>query len=298
MVPIGCQKCIECRRQKARSWSVRLQEEIRHDNTGKFVTLSFSDESLLELYKDLLPKSKKKNEILPFESYEASNQIATIGIRRFLERWRKEYKKSVKHWLVTELGQKNTERIHIHGIIFTEESSKIEKHWKYGNVYIGEYTTEKTINYIVKYISEPDELHPNFNPKTLCSKGIGSKYLERKDSKLNTFNNEKTKETYTTRDGQRLNLPIYYRNKIYTENEKEALWLQKLDKSERWVLGKKISVKDENEEKNYYLALENAQRINRQLKYGSNEKDWEKETYEKERRKLIWKETIEKLKSL
>ena len=28
-VPVGCGKCIECRKQKARNWSVRLQEEIR-----------------------------------------------------------------------------------------------------------------------------------------------------------------------------------------------------------------------------------------------------------------------------
>ena len=28
-VPIGCGKCMECTKQKARDWSVRLQEEIR-----------------------------------------------------------------------------------------------------------------------------------------------------------------------------------------------------------------------------------------------------------------------------
>ena len=30
-------------------------------------------------------------------------------------------------------------------------------------------------------------------------------------------------------------MPIYYRNKIYTEEEKEKLWLIKLDNEERWV---------------------------------------------------------------
>ena len=44
------------------------------------------------------------------------------------------YKKSVKHWLVTELGGKFTERIHLHGIIFTNEDDKtIQNLWKYGN---------------------------------------------------------------------------------------------------------------------------------------------------------------------
>ena len=35
MVPVGCGKCIECKKQKSREWSIRLQEEIRHMNNGK-----------------------------------------------------------------------------------------------------------------------------------------------------------------------------------------------------------------------------------------------------------------------
>ena len=30
-VPVSCGKCMECRRAKAREYSVRLQEEIRHN---------------------------------------------------------------------------------------------------------------------------------------------------------------------------------------------------------------------------------------------------------------------------
>ena len=28
MVPVGCGKCIECKKKKSREWSIRLQEEI------------------------------------------------------------------------------------------------------------------------------------------------------------------------------------------------------------------------------------------------------------------------------
>ena len=45
-VPVGCGNCIECRRQKTREWQVRLHEEIRHNRTGKFVTMTFSEEAL------------------------------------------------------------------------------------------------------------------------------------------------------------------------------------------------------------------------------------------------------------
>ena len=56
------------------------------------------------------PKTEVKTDI-PLGKIE--DGIATLAVRRFLERWRKKYKKSVKHWFVTELGGKFTERIHL-----------------------------------------------------------------------------------------------------------------------------------------------------------------------------------------
>ena len=44
-------------------------------------------------------------------------------IKAYIERWRKEFKRSVRHWLITELGQTNTEHLHIHGIIWTAQVS-------------------------------------------------------------------------------------------------------------------------------------------------------------------------------
>ena len=48
-VPIGCGKCIECMRQKAREWTVRLMEDIKEHTNGKMVTLTFSDKSIRDL---------------------------------------------------------------------------------------------------------------------------------------------------------------------------------------------------------------------------------------------------------
>ena len=79
--------------------------------------------------------------------------------------------------------------------------------------------------------------HPNYTPKILCSKGIGSNYVNTYNATRNKYNGEETKEYYVTRTGHKLALPIYYRNKIYSEDEREQLWLHKLDKEERWVMG-------------------------------------------------------------
>jgi len=92
-VPVGCGKCMECKKQKANTWRTRLLEEIRTDKTGKFVTWSMSDKSL-----------KKLNEGIEVKGYKQDNEIAKKAIRYYLERWRKKFGKSVKHWMVTELG--------------------------------------------------------------------------------------------------------------------------------------------------------------------------------------------------
>ena len=92
------------------------------------------------------------------------------------------------------------------------------KNWKYGFEFIGQYVSEKTINYVVKYMLKKDKDHKEYNPKILCSAGIGAGYLNRKDSKLNKFKGTDTNETYRLRNGTKLNLPIYYRNKVYTDN--------------------------------------------------------------------------------
>lgn len=88
-VPVGCGECMECMKKKARDWQIRLQEEIRTNKNGKFITLTFDDKSLEELKKVLL----SDGETMP-EKWE--NEVARIAMRRFLERWRKKIQKISK----------------------------------------------------------------------------------------------------------------------------------------------------------------------------------------------------------
>ena len=258
-------------------------EDIREHKNGKFITLTFSDEAISKLTKEL-PKS---------QGYDLDNDIATLATRRFLERYRKQNKKSIRHWLITELGHNGTENIHLHGIIYTDENKEeIEKKWQYGHIWLGTYVNEATINYIVKYVNKQDEKHKQYNSKILTSAGIGKHYTTRPDSKTNKYKEKETKETYRTRDGTKINLPIYWRNKIYTEEEKEKLWIQRLDKQERWILGQKIDVSKGYEQ--YNRALKTAQAKNEKLGYASDKKTWQEDKYERERRQMKQQERIEK----
>ena len=42
-------------------------------------------------------------------------------------------------------------------------------------------------------------------------------------------------------------LPIYYKNKIYTDEEKEKLWIEKQERGYRYICGEKVSTGDEEE---------------------------------------------------
>ncbi len=181
-VSVGCQRCMECRKQKSRDWNVRLQEEIRGQKLkGHFMTMTFSPESVVELVEAL----KKEKGGCDLEGYELDDEIVRIGIRRFLERWRKKYKKSLRHWLVTEIGGNGTERMHIHGIIWTDESEQeLKEKWRYGLCDIGKKgVSGKSASYIVKYMYKTDEKHREYKGKVFTSAGIGSSYMQRMDSK-------------------------------------------------------------------------------------------------------------------
>lgn len=298
-VPIGCQLCMECRKQKAREWQVRLHEHIKTNTNGKFITLTFSNESIKKLcdYEKTFtdPKTGEiyKAKLNTLKGYELDNEISTVAMRLFLERWRKKYKKSLTHWVVTELGHKGTENVHMHGIVFTDINIEdLRSIWGYGFVWAGyikngrleNYVNERTVNYIIKYISKVDILHKTYKSKVLTSPGIGRNYINTPNCKNNAYKGSGTDETYRTRQGYRLSLPIYYRNKIYSERERERLWIQKLDKQERWVCGERINIKYSDQQ--YYDALKWHRRRNIEMGYGSNEM-WKRKHYEEQRRIII-----------
>ena len=166
--------------------------------------------------------------------------------------------------------------MHIHGILWGKDiASLTQETWKYGFIYIGEFVNERTINYITKYMYKKDESHPNFTGKVFCSRGIGSGYLKRTDSINNKYIGKNTNETYRCKNGAKINLPIYYRNKLYTEEERELLWIQKLDKGEVYVMGEKIDI---NDEILYKETLKYYQQRCRQI-HGDNPEDWEEQKY-------------------
>lgn len=317
-VPIGCGFCMECRKNKKREWQIRLLEDVKHNTNGKFVTLTFSDDSIKALEEKVQETKTKiktgiksswvnkngklcvryKYKILKEKKviggYALDNAIAKYAMRKFLERWRKEEKKSLRHWTITELGHKGTENIHLHGIIWTDKTEEYVKNkWTYGYVWYGKkkrsrtinYVNGRTVNYITKYVQKVDFDHFYYKPIILSSGGIGKGYFDRTDWMQNIYKRGETKEYYKTDTGHKMKLPIYYRNKIYSDEEKEKLWIEKLDGRYRYVGGEKIDTKDGYE--NYFKALRWYRAKNKSLGYGTSEIQWNRKDYEEDRRRMM-----------
>lgn len=292
LVPVKCGLCMECAAARSAEWKARLLEEVKHQKLkGNFVTFNFSNEA----YKDLVEEAKQK--IPGINGYDLDNQVATIAIHKWRERWRKHNGKSPRHWFITELGHGTTEHLHLHGIVWTDTPEEIEKHWrykqvaknkwKYGWCTLGDgkgrnFVNGKTIGYVSKYITKLDPEHKYYKPKILSSPGIGKAFTETYNAKQCAYKGEDTKTTYTTPSGHEFNINVYWRNKIYTEEEREKLWIHKLDKGVQYIGGEKIKADDSE---NRAKLLKYYQKVNNKLGYGSPG-DWEARKYEEQRRKL------------
>jgi hypothetical protein len=300
-ISIPCGQCMECKKKESRNWAIRLKEEIQTDGRCKFITLTFDDRSLVKLEEDVNSKISKMisdqigNDINHGEKlygYNLENEICKVAVKRLREAWRSQsnrmkIKDSLKYWFSTELGQTKTERIHMHGIVWTDDVKRLENTWKYGYVDVGEYCNEQTINYIVKYVSKVDPIHKNYKSIRLNSNGIGKGYLNKKDAENNKYKGKDTKTEYRDRKGYKSGLPTYYRRKLMNEEECEKAWVHTLDKEERYVNGQKYDVSNEKGMRRFEIALNQMREKGKRLGFNDDSKNYEKIRYENDVRNLM-----------
>lgn len=252
-----CGNCMECRKEKQREWRIRIMEEYKVDKRAQFVTLTFSEEGLEKAIKEA-------------ETIE-SGAVAAKAVRNFTERWRDKFGKTIKHWLITELGHVNTERLHLHGILWTtEDNDEIEARWGYGKTEVGYSMNQKVVNYVVKYITKEDKDHPGYMGKMLASKKLGYAWLESEEAKRCLRNNDMT---YRLPDGRKIKLPDYYIKKLLSWQEREENWMKSMDKEEAYVNKVRIRrVKNQFNDKRVEAARKAGRRLGLELGYGNGEK--------------------------
>lgn len=193
LVPCGrCPACLEKRQQE---WIFRLQQEEKVTNYSYFITLTYEDQNLY--YNDFGVASVNKRHI-----------------QLFIKRLRKKLPCKLRYYIISEYGPK-TFRPHYHGILFSNLplDSLVTETWQLGFCYLGQ-VSESSIAYTTKYCLKECEVPNNADPNfMLCSQkpAIGLNYLS---EEVVTYHEQEGKNYLTLRNGRKLGLPRYYRNKM------------------------------------------------------------------------------------
>lgn len=290
---------------------MRIAEDIKNNSKCKIVTLTFNTESLIKLAK----------ECKGYTGYNLDNAICKLAVKRFRERWRKKYKRSPRHWFITELGHGEWEHVHMHGIIWEDERYELseqstnkknkiygkllnetERIWQYGNVHKGNidvisgklknYVNEITANYFTKYVNKIDEQHKEYKQIILSSPGIGKDFLTSHKAKDNAYKGKDTKQMYQIDGGGQLPMPEYFRRKLYTDDEREQLTSWYLDKEIIYIDGQEVSTKIGDIEINKLYIR--ARQKNERLGYGKKRKNYEQIIMENARRRKLHKKRFNK----
>lgn len=199
---VPCGKCPYCLSNKRQDWVFRLRLEHRHSDEAIFLTLTIADKYLS--WRNGVAQLNKKD------------------LQKFLKRIRQEQKKysekQVRYYAVGEYGTK-TRRPHYHLLLFNlSPKVDIQKFWYQGHIHTGS-VNDASIAYCTKYVVQyKDQAQKQINPPfAVMSKrpAIGSQYITTATKawhKENQF-------FHVIDQGQKMNMPRYYRKKIFTDRE-------------------------------------------------------------------------------
>jgi len=200
---VPCGKCMFCLSTKRAQWSLRIAQEYRHCTAAQFVTLTYED-TQLPMAECGLPELNKKD------------------FQDFMKRLRKMSQGKLRYYAVGEYGE-ILERPHYHIILFNLSPRKLDalcNAWQKGHVHIGK-VEPASIHYVTKYVINKEvEYIGREPPFSLMSRkpGIGYQYLQ-----THAKWHAEDLRNYMKINGQTTVLPRYYKEKLYSQTERETM---------------------------------------------------------------------------
>lgn len=183
-----------------------MQEE-RRSSSSWFITLTYDT--------DFVPITKR-----------GFMTINKRDCQLFLKRLRKANKaKKIKYYLAAEYGTKFM-RPHYHVIMFNVDVNTVTSAWGNGSCYFGS-VTGASVGYTLKYMSKEKQVPKHRNDDrmpefSLMSKGLGKAYLS--DAMVAWHKADLDERMYCNLfDGRKIAMPRYYKDKIYTEQERKRV---------------------------------------------------------------------------
>lgn len=210
-IQVPCGKCPECVKRRTSQWSFRL---MQHEKVmpARFVTLTYDT--------DHVPISR--NGFMTLDKTD---------LQKFFKRLRKlQPENKISYYAVGEYGSDFT-RPHYHLILFNSNPNNVIRAWSLENRPIGHChfgdVTGASVGYTLKYLDKFSKIpmHRNDDRQRefgLMSKGLGAGYLTpqmvkyHKADLVNRMN-------CVLADGKIISMPRYYKDKIYTEQERKKI---------------------------------------------------------------------------
>ncbi|QXP08003.1 MAG: replication initiator protein [Arizlama microvirus] len=213
--PVACGKCMYCKAKRISGWSARLMKRDMASAMSFFVTFTYNPDSLM-----FCPKGRPT--------------LYPSHLTNYWKLLRKKFAKgSISYYACGEYGS-NRQRPHYHALVFIQDYKVLPMHalqhlqteWKHGEVFVGTVTGE-SVAYVLKYLSKKpsvpqysgDKRTPEFQR---VSKGMGAEYLTTSMMEWHMAN--LTERAYIpTLGGGKAPLPRYYKDKLYTKEQKLAI---------------------------------------------------------------------------
>lgn len=235
---VPCGKCGFCLQSKRADWSFRLVQETKVASSAHFLTLTYEDDKLPFNQSSGLPELDKKH-----------YQLFTKRLRKEQSTFSEE---KIRYYSVGEYGTK-TERPHYHSIMFNLSpllENRLVDIWSHGHVKVGD-VTPASIHYVTKYvINRYDDYNGREPPFALMSRkpALGRNYLD-----THAKWHKKGLKNYTKVNGQLGRLPRYYREKLFTQLEREKMALESITQSDLdyWEEVERLSKYHPNPEQYY-----------------------------------------------
>jgi len=269
---IPCGKCPTCRARRVSEWSFRLMQELKTSTSAHFITLKYNDTNI--------PISKNGYHTL-------SKKDLQLFFKRLRKHNDKRVKaKPIRYFAAGEYGGK-IGRPHYHIILFNARPQEIARAWTQnrivytatwykrarplgencrvkevrnayalGHVHYGSEkgVTEAACGYTLKYCLKPkqewtyydDDTQPEF---LHMSKGIGLSYLT--TTMVNYHRADLNNRMYCNlTDGKKISMPRYYKDKIYTQKERDQISAASRNKMAEDILSQlyKLSAKEYRQE--------------------------------------------------
>lgn len=215
---VPCGKCNFCLQVKRADWSFRLQNELRHSDSGVFITLTYDE--------DNVPYADVDNFRRP-TLVKRHCQLFMKRLRKYDAKSKGVFFRPVRYYLVGEYGTRSN-RPHYHAIVFNlcaDAVDALPKIWKCGGVHVGK-VTPASIHYTTKYfINRPGEWEGYEKPFALMSlkPGLGNDYVSTHKCWHRNTEDVTSMRYYTQVGGVKARLPRYYKDRIFTSVERQIL---------------------------------------------------------------------------